>query len=56
MNSFKAPGAVISPGISEICRPFISQVKSFNHLFDDLKIGRPVAVINIQDQPLCQWP
>lgn len=56
MNSFKAPGAVISPGVSEICRPFISLVKSFNHLFDDFKIGRPVAVINFQEQLLCQRP
>jgi hypothetical protein len=31
-------------------------VKSFNHLFDDFKIGRPVAVINVQDQLLCQRP
>ena len=56
MNTFKAPGAVISPGVSEICRPSISLVKSFNHLFDDFKIGRTVPVINFQNQLLCQRP
>lgn len=54
MDPLEAAGAIISPYIPEICRPLVNLVKCFNHLFDNFKICRPKAVVNVKDQLLLQ--